>query len=112
MISIYLPGDSWLHRTPAGLKLLVVAVASLLLFQVKSPLVFLPCLAGVIVCYAALGRPGLARLALLRGLTVFFGDPSSAALGIRHLLGRCLGHPQAGRADPCGKPRLHHHPDG
>ncbi|WP_434054463.1 MAG: energy-coupling factor transporter transmembrane protein EcfT [Roseibium sp.] len=71
MISIYLSGDSWLHRTPAGLKLLVVAVASLLLFQVKSPLVLLPCLAGVIGCYATLGSPGLARLALLRGLTVF-----------------------------------------
>ncbi|MEO1113537.1 MAG: energy-coupling factor transporter transmembrane protein EcfT [Pseudomonadota bacterium] len=70
MISIYLQGDSWLHRTPAGLKLLVVAVASLLLFQVNAPLVFIACLAGVIGCYATLGRAGLARLAMLRGLTV------------------------------------------
>jgi len=70
VISIYLQGDSWLHQTPAGLKLLVVAVASLLLFQIKAPLVFMGCLAGVIGCYASLGREGLARLAMLRGLTV------------------------------------------
>ncbi|WP_422040985.1 energy-coupling factor transporter transmembrane component T family protein [Roseibium sp.] len=69
-MSIYLPGNSWLHRTPAGLKLLVVAIASLLLFQVASPLIFIACLAGVVACYATLGRKGLARLALLRGLTV------------------------------------------
>lgn len=70
MISIYLHGDSWLHRTPAGVKLLVVAVASLLLFQVSSPPVFSACLLAVIGCYATLGREGLKRLALLRGLTV------------------------------------------
>lgn len=69
-MSIYLPGNSWLHRTPAGVKLLVVAIASLLLFQAGSPLIFLACLAGVVACYATLGREGLARLALLRGLTV------------------------------------------
>lgn len=73
MISIYLQGDSWLHRTPAGLKLFVVAVASLLLFQVNTPLVFIACLIGVVGCYATLGREGLARLALLRGLTVLLG---------------------------------------
>lgn len=72
-MSIYLPGNSWLHRTPAGLKLLVVAIASLLLFQVGSPLIFIACLASVVGCYATLGREGLARLALLRGLTVLLG---------------------------------------
>ncbi|WP_306146320.1 energy-coupling factor transporter transmembrane protein EcfT [Roseibium sp. MMSF_3412] len=73
MISIYLQGDSWLHRAPAGLKLFVVAVASLLLFQVNSPLIFIACLAGVVGCYATLGSEGLKRLALLRGLTVLLG---------------------------------------
>ncbi len=73
MISMYLTGNSWLHRTPAGLKLLLVAVASLLLFQVTSPWVFLPCLTVVVGLYATLGREGLAQLKLLRGLTVFFG---------------------------------------
>ncbi|WP_299479088.1 energy-coupling factor transporter transmembrane component T [uncultured Roseibium sp.] len=70
---MYLTGNSWLHRTPAGLKLLLVAVASLLLFQVTSPWVFLPCLTVVVGLYATLGREGLAQLKLLRGLTVFFG---------------------------------------
>ena len=73
MISIYLKGDSWLHRTPAWLKLLLVAVASLLLFQISSPLLFIPCLAVVAGCYASLGRRGLERLALLRGLSFFLG---------------------------------------
>jgi biotin transport system permease protein len=73
VISIYLQADSWLHRTPAGLKLVVVAIASLLLFQLRSPWIFLACLAGVIACYASLGRKGLAQLKLLRGLTVFLG---------------------------------------
>lgn len=73
MISMYLKGNSWLHRTPAGLKLLLVAVASLLLFQVTSLWVFLPSLAVVVGLYATLGREGLAQLKLLRGLTVLFG---------------------------------------
>ncbi|MET1416411.1 energy-coupling factor transporter transmembrane protein EcfT [Roseibium sp. HPY-6] len=73
MISMYLTGNSWLHRTPAGFKLLLVAVASLLLFQVTSLWVFLLCLALVVGLYASLGREGLAQLKLLRGLTVFLG---------------------------------------
>ncbi|WP_281926925.1 energy-coupling factor transporter transmembrane component T family protein [Roseibium album] len=73
MISIYLQGNSWLHRIPAGLKLLAVAIASLILFQVKSPWVFLACLAVVAVCYASLGRQGVAQLKLLRGLSYFLG---------------------------------------
>ena len=71
MISIYLQKESWIHNIPAGLKLLAVAIASLLLFQVKSIWIFLPCLALVIGLYASLGREGLAQLKLLRGLTVF-----------------------------------------
>ena len=73
MISIYLQGDSWLHRTPAGRKLLAVAVASLLLFQVSSAFIFVACLVAVVGCYATLGRSGLERLALLRGLSVLLG---------------------------------------
>ncbi len=71
MISIYLQGDTWAHRLPAGLKLLTVAVGSLLLFRVTSLLVFLPCLLAVLGAYASLGRDGLRQLKLLRGLTVF-----------------------------------------
>lgn len=69
MISIYLQGNSWAHRLPAGWKLLAVALASLVLFQVVSVWVYLACLAAVILCYASLGREGLAQLKLLRGLS-------------------------------------------
>lgn len=71
MISIYLRSESWLHKVPAGLKLLVVAIASLLLFQVKSIWIFLPCLAVVLGVYASLGKEGLAQLKMLRSMTVF-----------------------------------------
>ncbi|MEM9635091.1 MAG: energy-coupling factor transporter transmembrane protein EcfT [Pseudomonadota bacterium] len=70
MISVYLQQESWLHRLPASLKLLTVAVASLLLFQVKSVWIFLPCLAIVLLFYASLGRDGLTQLKLLRSMTV------------------------------------------
>ncbi|MCX2724685.1 energy-coupling factor transporter transmembrane component T family protein [Roseibium salinum] len=71
MISIYLKGNSWAHKLPAGLKLLTVAVGSLVLFRVTTPWIFLPCLVAVIAMYASLGREGLRQLKLLRGLTVF-----------------------------------------
>ncbi len=73
MISIYLQGNTWAHRLPAGLKLLSVAIGSLLLFRATSPVVFLPCLLAVLAAYASLGREGLLQLKLLRGLTVFLG---------------------------------------
>jgi biotin transport system permease protein len=71
VISVYLQQESWLHRLPAALKLLTVAIASLLLFQVKSVWIFLPCLAVVFLLYASLGRDGLAQLKLLRSMTLF-----------------------------------------
>jgi len=83
MISIYLQGDSWAHRLPAGWKLLTVAVASLVLFQVVSAWVYLACLAAVLLCYASLGRDGLAQLKLLRSLTVVL----AALLGLHWLSG-------------------------
>lgn len=71
MISIYLQGASWAHRLPAGLKLLAVALGSLLLFQVTEWWVFGLCLAAVTAAYASLGKRGLAQLKLLRGIAVF-----------------------------------------
>lgn len=71
MISVYLQGDSWAHQVPAGLKLLAVALASLALFQVTSLWVYLICLCAVLLCYASLGRAGLAQLKLLRALSFF-----------------------------------------
>lgn len=73
MIAIYLDKESWLHRLPAGVKLLVVAVVSIVLFQLDSVWVFLGGLAGVFALYASLGKDGLARLSVIRGLLMFFG---------------------------------------
>lgn len=71
MISVYLAGSSWAHRLPAGLKLIAVAVGSVILFQIDSYWVFLVSLAAVIGAYAALGREGLARMRLLKSLSYF-----------------------------------------
>jgi len=70
MIPIYLSGNSWAHRLPAGFKLLAVAIAGLILFQVTSLFVYVACLAVVLIAYASLGRRGLEQLKLLRGLAV------------------------------------------
>ena len=53
MMSVYLQGNSWAHRMPAGLKLLAVAVASLLLLRYTSFWILLPALAGVLLCYSS-----------------------------------------------------------
>lgn len=71
MISVYLPGTGWAHRLPAGAKLIAVALGSLLLFQTLNIWVFGICLAGILSAYAALGRAGLQRLKLLKGLSWF-----------------------------------------
>jgi len=73
MISLYLQGDSWAHRLPARGKLLTIAVASLVLFNVTSVWVFLVCLVAVLLCYASLGKPGLAQMKFLRGLAFILG---------------------------------------
>jgi biotin transport system permease protein len=83
VISIYLHGKSWAHRLPASLKLLVVAIGSLVLFRVQAFWVFLPCLAVVIGLYASLGREGLMQLKLLRGLSMFL----AILLGLHWLSG-------------------------
>ncbi len=68
MISGYLPGRSPLHRLPAGWKLAGLAGLSVLLLPAQSPLLLGAGLAAVLCAYAALGRPALARLGLLRPL--------------------------------------------
>jgi biotin transport system permease protein len=70
MMSIYLQGNSWAHRLSAGLKLLAIAAASLLLLRYTSFWVLLPALAGVLLCYASLGRDGLAQLKVLRAMSL------------------------------------------
>ncbi|GAA0784349.1 energy-coupling factor transporter transmembrane protein EcfT [Roseibium denhamense] len=68
MTSIYLPGNSWAHVLPASVKLLFVALMSLILFQAESLLLFIAALLLAVACYASLGNPGLKRLLGLKGL--------------------------------------------
>lgn len=68
MISVYLPGASWIHRTPVRLKLLALAVISMAILPVHDPAVLGAVLAGVLVLYATLGPEGLKQVTLLKPL--------------------------------------------
>lgn len=68
MISLYIPGSTWLHRVPAGAKLLVMALISPLIFMVTQwPWLAVGLLLPLAIA-ASLGSAGLARLAGLRVL--------------------------------------------
>ncbi|WP_428529411.1 energy-coupling factor transporter transmembrane component T family protein [Roseibium sp.] len=86
MISVYLSGDSWAHRLPAGAKLLAVAIGSLLLFRTETLWVFVVCLALVLAAYVSLGRGAVQRLRLLKGLSIFL----AAILALHWLSGTVM----------------------
>lgn len=83
MIGLYLEQRSPLHLVPAGWKLLGLALASLLLFPLRDPVVLLACLAGSLSGYALLGRQGLSALRALRPLAMVL----AFVLGLHALLG-------------------------
>ena len=72
MISLYLPGRTWLHAIPAGWKLIALALVSLTV----APFDNLPLMAGLVLAtlalYASLGRAALAQVALLRPMWPLF----------------------------------------
>lgn len=68
MIAGYFSGRSLLHRLPAGVKLVALAVLSLLILPVTDPVVLAMVLAAVVIVYAAFGRPGLQRILAWRSL--------------------------------------------
>lgn len=78
MISLYVPGDSWLHRCPAGLKLLALAVLSLALMLTPLQVLAIPVLvllAAVAVGFLVAFGPGRGvRLqgTDLRGMWLFY----------------------------------------
>ena len=63
MISLYVDGTSWLHRCPAGAKLLVLAVLSLALMLTPLPLLAMP--VALLLAAVAAGY-----------LVAFAGDPA------------------------------------
>jgi biotin transport system permease protein len=93
MMSGYLARATWLHRLPAGLKLLIVAGLSLVLLPVRDWQFLALGLAVVAGVYGALGRDALRRLGLfkpivplliiiggLQGLSSRWEDGASAVL--------------------------------
>lgn len=70
MISLFISQKTWLHRWPAAIKLILLALLSIAIFYVQRlDLLMLGCLAAVLL-YMSLGRAGLNRLAGLRTLAV------------------------------------------
>ncbi len=70
MLTLYLSGQRWLHRVPAGGKLAVLALASIGLFPVETLHIHLAVLAAVLMIYLSLGAEALAGLRILRPLLV------------------------------------------
>ncbi|WP_409525538.1 energy-coupling factor transporter transmembrane component T family protein [Nitrincola sp. MINF-07-Sa-05] len=72
MISLYLGQQSWLHRQPAGFKLLILAAISIALYPVINLWLLATMLLGTLLLYWSLGRQALRQLKLLRPLLPLF----------------------------------------
>ncbi|MFY0663168.1 MAG: energy-coupling factor transporter transmembrane protein EcfT [Natronospirillum sp.] len=72
MISLYLAQRSWLHRTPAGIKLLALAVVSISLFPVSHLGLMGSALGITLALYASIGREAVKQLRLLKPLLPLF----------------------------------------
>lgn len=66
MMGGYLAGATWLHRLPAGLKLLLLAGGSFVLLPVRDWQLFALGLIVVVGLYVALGRDAVRRLRLFK----------------------------------------------
>lgn len=97
MLSLYLPGDSLLHRMPAWAKLLALCIGGTLAVFVSSPTILAIALACVVVLYALARVPVRTAWRMTRSLLAFvvlvvalqwaFTGPTMAALvGLRILL--------------------------
>lgn len=97
MQSLYRPGNSLVHRAPAGLKLALLAALGVGLFLTGS----LPVVAGAVVLVVAVGllaarlpwsallvqvRPVLIWLAVLLAFHVLVTDPRTGAVAVLRLL--------------------------
>ena len=56
-LSLYWPGASWLHRVPAGIKLLALLVGAAAVMAVDHPAVSVALLAAVVVAVVSVGVP-------------------------------------------------------
>lgn len=71
MISLYLPGSSWLHRLSAGQKLLILALTSVAIVPINQLGIMLAVLLGVVGLYRVLGPTGWRELGCVRPLLPF-----------------------------------------
>lgn len=62
MLTLFMSKHTWLHGQPAGRKLLVLALASLGMVMVSSPMMTVGALVLVVSIYFSLGAPGRGRL--------------------------------------------------
>lgn len=100
MISLYLAGRTWAHEVPAGLKLGLLALVSLLATPFDSLPLMAALVALVLALYAALGREAVRQIALLRPvlplLAILFaihwwnGDPRLGLVAVLRLVGMML----------------------
>jgi len=72
MLSLYLPQQSWLHRLPAGLKLLTLALTSIALYQFQTMNFMVPVLIATLAIYLSMGKTGLHQLKVIRPLILLF----------------------------------------
>jgi len=84
MMTDGLAPQTWLHRVPAGVKLVGLALLSVLLLPVCDWRILAGMLAMIAMVYAGFGRVGIARLKLLRPLLpllVVVGGVQAASAG-------------------------------
>jgi biotin transport system permease protein len=96
VISLYLSKQSWLHRLPAGAKLLSLVGLTLLLVPLASPLAMAGALGAVLLVYASLPaawgvtwrlfRPLLLLMAVIFVLYYWSGQPEEGALVMLRIL--------------------------
>lgn len=72
MISLYLAQRRWLHRIPAGIKLLALAAFSVVLFPVTELWLMGLALGLTLALYASIGREAVKQLRLLKPLLPLF----------------------------------------
>lgn len=68
MISLYLSGQSWMHRLPAAIKLICLLSLSIGILAVESKAGLLFALSCVLAAYLSLGPGGMRRLLSLSAL--------------------------------------------
>ena len=96
MGSLYSEYATWLHRWPAGLKLLLLAVFGTLLFLIASPLLLAGCGVFCLILWLSLGqatqiarrlmRSVIIAALLVAGFHVFMGKHELAAISALRLI--------------------------